>query len=819
MEPVKYKLTLYLILMDSENEMRNKILYMILIMALNNSMLLSQSLFFSENIQYQNRFQPTSTNLNNHNPQPLFLIEENTYWSDTVIITSNVRVDAGSALTIDPGTYIEFQGYYLLEVYGRISAKGTEDAPIVFTIKDTTGFSEDNRRYGSWRGINFIGPKSNELESSLNYCMIEFCKDIDFGLDDFGGAIHIQGYSPLEINNCTIRYCVSNFGAGILCQNANPIISSNVIYGNKAEQGGAAIYCYQSNPQITNNLIFNNSSLRNGGALVMQKSADVIILNNTITNNRAEGSGGGIYCHSASNPLIINTILYKNTARLVGNQIFFDENTKPVFRYCVVEGGTNGFSSVPDYEFDGVYEYCLEINPQFVDEENQNFRLSESSPCIDTGLNKPVDYELDLDNHIRIWDGNGDTTRIVDIGAFEFGAASPLEIMLESQGNESVKGVTNDGYIIINITGGLEPYIIRWNTGDTTNFITNLKYGYYVVTVTDQLGKTEKMTIRIDYDEEPVVELGQFTISGRVYGDDEIIDEGKVVAFKQTDDYFVPDTFAIITEGEFLLNFLDSARYILYAIPGPGYLNFMPTYYSNYINWNQVDIIDLNGRAYDVDLYLIEKQNLEIGTGKIAGYVVFEDSSVYENEIFQLIGFDKTGSLKSEKIPNGAENIPVLLETEERTLEWVLTDENGYFEFSGLPEGNYNLAAQKPGYSLINKPVLSIIQSNPEITNVTIVIRKKEILTNISSIPDLEIGHYPNPVKNWITFDFSYYKEMIFVLEIFDTGGRLLLKSQYIKPNGNTVYNVNLSEFANGLYIAKVSTLSTEKRFLFVKRD
>lgn len=45
-----------------------------------------------------------------------------------------------------------------------------------------------------------------------------------------------------------------------------------------------------------------------------------------------------------------------------------------------------------------------------------------------------------------------------------------------------------DGNIIANVTGGVEPYSYRWNTGRTSNGIYNVGYGYYYVTVVDAEG-------------------------------------------------------------------------------------------------------------------------------------------------------------------------------------------------------------------------------------------------------------------------------------------------------------------------------------------
>lgn len=44
------------------------------------------------------------------------------------------------------------------------------------------------------------------------------------------------------------------------------------------------------------------------------------------------------------------------------------------------------------------------------------------------------------------------------------------------------------GYIAVSVTGGIPPFLFNWSNGQTSNFISNLAAGIYIVTVTDSLG-------------------------------------------------------------------------------------------------------------------------------------------------------------------------------------------------------------------------------------------------------------------------------------------------------------------------------------------
>lgn len=71
----------------------------------------------------------------------------------------------------------------------------------------------------------------------------------------------------------------------------------------------------------------------------------------------------------------------------------------------------------------------------------------------------------------------------------------PMELDFEI-GNASEFG-KNDGYINSSITGGISPYTFLWSTGQTTQNISNLAAGSYIVTVTDNKNNTVTDSARI----------------------------------------------------------------------------------------------------------------------------------------------------------------------------------------------------------------------------------------------------------------------------------------------------------------------------------
>jgi len=92
-------------------------------------------------------------------------IEEDTVWSEDMVIDGIVTVKGGAVLTIEPGVVIRGKnGSALVIAQGsRLEAVGTVDAPIVFTSSQAEG----SRARGDWGGIVLLGEASTNLMGGI----------------------------------------------------------------------------------------------------------------------------------------------------------------------------------------------------------------------------------------------------------------------------------------------------------------------------------------------------------------------------------------------------------------------------------------------------------------------------------------------------------------------------------------------------------------------------------------------------------------------------------------------------------------------------
>jgi len=285
-------------------------------------------------------------------------ITENTTWEDdTVKVMSNINVMDDITLTIDPGTYVEFQGWYCLEIRGSLHAVGEVNDTIVFTINDTTGFSNLDVDSGGWNGILFDNVSSDNDTSKLVCCKIEYGKALGIDIYDGagqGGGISVNTSSKVLISHCNIYHNIAKGeGGGIKIFQANTILTHNLIHRNKGQFGGGVAVGFGS-AIISNNIITKNISLGTGGGVFDTQSKSIISNNiitenislsdgggihtdwarakidkNIISNNYCAGSGGGLSSYRSANTITCNLIVNNSADGGAGGCSF--GNSTPVF--------------------------------------------------------------------------------------------------------------------------------------------------------------------------------------------------------------------------------------------------------------------------------------------------------------------------------------------------------------------------------------------------------------------------------------------------------------------------------------------------------
>ena len=234
--------------------------------------------------------------------------------------------------------------------------------------------------------------------------------------DNNGGALRVLNVSPI-IDNCVFENnYADNDGGAIYAKGSDELrITNSLIYGNKTLDFGGGITLIESNLEAENCIFRGNLVVLGGGggAIYAGEGSDVTIRNSTFYSNSLEdedGDGAALYVFGTTS--VYNSIFWAN-----GNQSFArpGDDLEPWDRDFPLEGNLDELTlSHCIYQSGWPGEGNIDEDPNFVDRNNDDFRILATSPAIDAGLTSEVTLPTDLRANARVVGGT------VDIGAYEF---------------------------------------------------------------------------------------------------------------------------------------------------------------------------------------------------------------------------------------------------------------------------------------------------------------------------------------------------------------------------------------------------------------
>lgn len=172
-------------------------------------------------------------------------------------------------------------------------------------------------------------------------------------------------------------------------------IEDSIFMENTKFDHGGAINTWGGTVTLTNVLMVSNTK----NSLVSSGDSQVTILNSTFTDNAADGPaitiiGSGVVS-------LTNSIVWGNP----GGNLACEDGTCNI-TYSDIEGG-------------GTDNGNIDEDPMFVDAAGWNYNLKYGSACIDAGKDSSAP-DHDLVGTERPLDGDGDGTKVTDMGAYEF---------------------------------------------------------------------------------------------------------------------------------------------------------------------------------------------------------------------------------------------------------------------------------------------------------------------------------------------------------------------------------------------------------------
>lgn len=240
-------------------------------------------------------------------------------WSESLspyIINGDIEIPNDSALLIDPGVEIRFNGFYQFVVRGNLIAIGSIVDSIRFTTTDTIPW---------WHGLKFYNITGDVKDTCvLAYCKMEKGKTTGGFENSGGGAIYTDHSDKIIIENCLLRNNFASNGGGILVSYGCPIIKNCIITDNEADQSGGGIGIEDGAATISGCEILNNHAWRGGGISIHQSEA--MIENSVIRGNSDHIAAGGIVTWYGTGPTCKNVLIEDNTSGGTGGiEILYSE--------------------------------------------------------------------------------------------------------------------------------------------------------------------------------------------------------------------------------------------------------------------------------------------------------------------------------------------------------------------------------------------------------------------------------------------------------------------------------------------------------------
>lgn len=303
------------------------------------------------------------------------------------------------------------------------------------------------------------------------------------------------------------------------------------------------------------------------------------------------------------------------------------------------------------------------------------------------------------------------------------------------------------------------------------------------------------------------VEITQITtISGIViYGG---IYNGTVELY-QKNTGVTPNTYSLVASvpvdgsNAYSFNGIADANYLVRSVP-VGMSDVVATYFPNAIDWTDATEID-SDPVLSINKDITPFNSIDLnGVGSVNG----------------SIGYGPNGFTKVSFVM--AEGVEVFLKnTVSNTFAQVSTDVNGLYEFGSVPDGNYQIIVNIPGYTQISSYDFVVNATDVDFSDLDFLIDEGEIFKSgflgvSSGMEVTELDIYPNPTTGEL---FIQIPEVMsdFNVSIHNQLGQSVF-NQDVTNNNTQNYFVDITDVENGLYFVTVQNGTNVYQMKVVKK-
>ena len=285
---------------------------------------------------------------------------------------------------------------------------------------------------------------------------------------------------------------------------------------------------------------------------------------------------------------------------------------------------------------------------------------------------------------------------------------------------------------------------------------------------------------------------------------------------------FVSGFYHTVSDEEGLFKFaaLLPETYILYALPDTLDADAGGCYYLGDLQWNESNMIDVDGDVYDVDIALpVLFPDFAVGEGRISGLFDYPDEAFNARD-FYCRPWLREGD-DTEYCVEGLSNVGVLLlnATMQRILGFALTDYMGRFSFSNLPYGTYHVMADLPRYGrgVCEEITLSLEQSSVEDLHLFVNQegRVRAYYKHDENVP-ATLSVYPNPAEERLVVS-GLKANTDYKVVVQNSLGMLVLPELQVQSNLLGECEISVADLSTGIYFIQMKDDAGNMKTKFVK--
>lgn len=315
-----------------------------------------------------------------------------------------------------------------------------------------------------------------------------------------------------------------------------------------------------------------------------------------------------------------------------------------------------------------------------------------------------------------------------------------------------------------------------------------------------------------------------YSLEGRTWAGGALRPHTQLIAAALSDDNpFVSGFYRTTSDGDGFFKFdaLLPDTYILYAFPDTLDAETGGCYYLGDLQWNESNMILVDGDVYDVDLDLpLIVHGFHTGEGLITG--VFD----YPNNPFKARDFYCQSWLSEGSdvayCTEGLSNVGILLLNagKQRILGFALTDPDGHFNFKHLPFGTYQVMADLPRYGRGMCEEITLSTEQPSASGLHLFINQEGRVSMSYPNPvqsPTELQVYPNPAKETVAL-IGLSGNTTYSITVLNSLGMTVLHETQLSSNLLGELPISVGTLPSGVYFIQVKGISGTMMAKFVKQ-